>query len=141
MPELETTPSSNDNPLGKHDGLVFDVDDDFSYDGDTDFVLDEDGNWIENNASSPEVVTDQQTNSDNKFVENSKEESGPVEKFELSGLNDDEYLNISQTFASEYKGLVNGQVETEFQKQVSEKVGKEIAPIIEKIEHLRRSGE
>lgn len=358
MPELETTPNSNDNPSEKPDGLVFDVDDNFSYDGDSDFVLDEDGNWVENDISHFEAAADQQANSDNKFGdnpiifaeyaiagiraedlskehpeeaalyqewlgsldedtkliinerkraqgrydvvkgemlkscpdllqgklpaeqanklasgkyvlgvnqsqafsiedaksylkedngiglgiygldqrflllneastntdaeyteqvmvggyyqnsnigrfivavptgehnavqdavnkadaiadftqqtneaggrsvspkyiagfvdslgvyhenrnfgvsneplfgENSKEESGAVEKFELSGLNDDEYLNLSQTFASEYKGLVNGQVETEFQKRVSEKVSKEIAPIIEKIEHL-----
>lgn len=67
MPELENTPNSNDNPLGKTDGLVFDVDDSFSYDGNSDFVLDEDGNWVENDTNSPETTTDQQTNSDNKF--------------------------------------------------------------------------
>lgn len=70
MPELETKSNSNDNPSMKPDGLVFDVDDSFSYDGDSGFVLDEDGNWVENDTSSLEVTTDPQMDSNNKFGDN-----------------------------------------------------------------------
>lgn len=70
MPELETTPRSNDNPLGRPDELVFDVDDDFSWDGDSGLVLDEDGNWVENDTKSSEIIVEQKQTGESRYGDN-----------------------------------------------------------------------
>ena len=76
--------------------------------------------------------------SDVDYKDTLKQEDGPNEayRFELSGLSESEYLSVSQAFASEYMGLLNGQNESEFQKQAQEKASSEITPLVEKTEHL-----
>jgi hypothetical protein len=59
-----------------------------------------------------------------------------IEGFELDELNDDEYLGASRAFADEYKGILSGQVDTEFQRKVLEEVSTELAPITERLEQL-----
>ncbi|MDB5177322.1 MAG: hypothetical protein JWN75_990 [Candidatus Saccharibacteria bacterium] len=63
-------------------------------------------------------------------------EDGVMTRYELDVLSDDNLIEVSHAFGSDYADLVKGGADTEFQKVLADKVAAVLEPLLDKIKGL-----